>query len=85
MLGFWKMPDEMYVVRLENDCLKDIMRTLLRCRLLNKMKGMKPTREPYLRRARRQGLGKALRDQPQRRTTLPLPEAPRDNIYTYAF
>src|SRR6218665_98635 len=29
--------------------LKDITRTLLRCRLLNKMKGMKPTRERYIR------------------------------------
>ena len=83
-MGFRRMPDEMYVLLLEHD-LKDNTRTLLRCRLLNKMKGMKPTREPYLRRARRQGLGKALRDRPQRRTTLQLPEAPRDNIYTYAF
>src|SRR6218665_2297395 len=54
------MPDEMYVVCLENDCLKDITRTLLRCRLLNKMKGMKPTRELHIRRRPRTGARKSL-------------------------
>ena len=50
----------------------NFMRTLLCCRLLNKMKGMKPTRELYLRRRSQAGdIGNALRDQPQRRTTLP--------------
>src|SRR6218665_2035075 len=53
------MPDKMYVVRLEND-FKDITRTLLRCRLLNKMKGMKPTRERYIRRHSQTGTRKSL-------------------------
>src|SRR6218665_3861366 len=52
-VGFWRM-------RLENDCLKDITRTLLRCRLLNKMKGMKPTRELHIRRRSQTGARKSL-------------------------
>src|SRR6218665_4157790 len=40
--------------------LKDITRTLLRCRLLNKMKGMKPTRERYIRRHSQTGTRKSL-------------------------
>src|SRR6218665_1021630 len=55
------MPDEMYVVCLENDCCKDnITRTLRCCRLLNKMKGMKPTRELCLRRRPQTGARKSL-------------------------
>src|SRR6218665_363917 len=54
------MPDEMYVVCLENDCFKDFTRTLRRCRLLNKMKGMKPTRELCLRRRPQTGARKSL-------------------------
>ena|SRR6218665_332145 len=53
------MPDKMYVVRLEND-FKDITRTLLRCRLLSKMKGMKPTCERYIRRRSQTGTRKSL-------------------------
>src|SRR6218665_3548980 len=54
------MPDEMYVVCLENDCCEDITRTLRRCRLLNKMKGMKPTRELHIRRRSQTGARKRL-------------------------
>src|SRR6218665_2696140 len=64
------MPDEMYVVRLENDCFKDITRTLRCCRLLNKMKGMKPTRELHIIRRPLTGARKSL--------TGPTPE--KDNV-----
>src|SRR6218665_3174230 len=64
------MPDEMYVVCLENDCCEDITRTLRCCRLLNKTKGMKPTRELCLRRRPQTGARKSL--------TGPTPE--KDNV-----
>jgi len=54
------MPDEMYVVCLENNCCKDFTRTLRCCRLLNKVKGMKPTRELCLRRRSQTGARKSL-------------------------
>src|SRR6218665_2990278 len=71
------MPDEMYVVRLENDCLKDITRTLRRCRLLNKMKGMKPTRELYLRRRPQTGARKSLTGPTPEKDNVANPEAQR--------
>jgi len=49
-VGFWKMPDKMYVVCYWRTILKLNTRNFLRCRLLNKIGGMKPTRELYLRR-----------------------------------
>src|SRR6218665_1519308 len=71
------MPDEMYEVRLENDCLKDITRTLRRCRLLIKMKGMKPTRELYLRRRPPTGARKSLTGPTPEKDNAANPEAPR--------
>src|SRR6218665_2979688 len=74
------MPDEMYVVRLENDCLKDITRTLRRCRLLNKMKGMKPTRELYLRRRPQTGARESLTGPTPEKDNAANTEAPRINV-----
>src|SRR6218665_3304983 len=54
------MPDEMYVGCLENNCCKDFTRTLRCCRLLNKVKGMKHTRELCLRRRSQTGARKSL-------------------------
>jgi len=76
------MPDEMYVVRLENDCLKDITRTLRRCRLLNKMKGMKPTRELYLRRRPQTGARESLTGPTPEKDNAANTEAPRYSVMT---
>src|SRR6218665_3969058 len=70
------MPDEMYVVRLENDCLKDITRTLRRCRLLIKMKGMKHTRELYLIRRPPTGARKSITGPTPEKDNAANPEAP---------
>ena len=59
-------------------------RTLLRCRLLNKMKGMKPTRELYLRRRPQTGTRKCLTGPTPEKDNAAKPEAPRYNN-TYSF
>ena len=73
----------MCVVRLVNDCLKEITRTLRRCRLLIKMKGMKPTRELYLRRRPPTGARKSLTGPTPEKDNAANPEAPRINVHVY--
>src|SRR6218665_3529638 len=79
------MPDEMYVVRLENDCCEDFTRTLRCCRLLNKMKGMKPTRELHIIRRPLTGARKSLTGPTPEKDNSANPEAPRINIYIHIY
>src|SRR6218665_565084 len=74
------MPDEMYVVCLENDCCEDFTRTLRCCRLLNKMKGMKHTRELYLIRRSQTGARKSLAGPTPEKDNEANPEQHRYNI-----
>src|SRR6218665_3772635 len=60
---------------------KDNTRTLQRCRLLNKMKGMKPTRELCLRRRPQTGDRKCLTGPTPEKDKAAKPEAPRINMY----